>query len=96
MTMAEQLETDVWKEIRVVLKAGLIAGTIPEEPKEMRPKEVYQKFVGATIDYRDKKHKKSLLVCFDLSVQSKGMVILKMRMTLVNQFCGSSQQQSNF
>jgi hypothetical protein len=29
--------------IRGVLKAGLLAGTIPEEPKEMRPKEVYQK-----------------------------------------------------
>jgi hypothetical protein len=38
--MAEELETDVWKEIRGVLKAGLLAGTVPEEPKEMRPKEV--------------------------------------------------------
>jgi hypothetical protein len=55
--MAEQVETDVWKEIRGVLKTGLLAGTIPLEPKEMRPKEVYQElFVDATIiDYQDKK-----------------------------------------
>jgi hypothetical protein len=48
--MAEELETDVWKEIRGgVLKAGLLAGTIPGEPKKIRPKEVYQKnFVGTS------------------------------------------------
>jgi hypothetical protein len=43
-----------------------------------------------------KKLKKSLLICFDLFMQSKGMVILKMRITLVNQFCGLPQQQSKF
>ncbi|MFA9206914.1 MAG: hypothetical protein ACEQSN_01230, partial [Yersinia sp. (in: enterobacteria)] len=53
--MAEELDTDVWKEIRGVLKAGLLAGTIPEEPKEMRPREVYQKHFVGTIDYGDKK-----------------------------------------
>jgi hypothetical protein len=36
-------------------QAGLLARTIPELPKEIRPKKVYQNFVGRIIDYRDKK-----------------------------------------
>lgn len=64
--MAEEVEqlassSEAWKEIRGLIKAALLAGKIPVEPCEMRPKEVYEKFVvGMTIDYTDKKTKEKL------------------------------------
>jgi hypothetical protein len=57
--MAEELETDVWKEIRGVLKAGLLAGTIPEEPKEMAYDEAFvRRFKSVQDD-----HQKKVLRC---------------------------------
>jgi hypothetical protein len=55
--MAEEDPTkEVWKEIRGQLKVGLLAGSIPAEPTEMKPKEVYQTFLDLEmIDYTDKK-----------------------------------------
>jgi hypothetical protein len=56
----EELPTDidVWKVIRGLLKADLLAGQIPTEPREMRPKEVYKRFEDQDIiDYTDKKVK---------------------------------------
>jgi hypothetical protein len=60
--MAEEEEelrlAAVWKTIRGTLKTELLAGNIPAEPREMKPKEVYQKFVDQNIiDYTDKKVK---------------------------------------
>jgi hypothetical protein len=56
--MAEELPTDVWKDIRGLLKAGLLAGQIPTATREMRPKIVYQTFIDQDIiDYTEKKVK---------------------------------------
>jgi hypothetical protein len=45
-----------WKEVRDLLKAALLAGDIPVEPKTMRPKAVFEKFVQEkiAIDYANK------------------------------------------
>lgn len=53
----ETLPTDdAWKEVRGLLKAAIVAGEIPLEPRKMRPKEVYDKYLDATtIDYNNKK-----------------------------------------
>jgi hypothetical protein len=60
--MSEEVEADVsdvqWKEVRDRLKAAILAGTIPVESKEMRPKAVYQQFVNSeNIDYTVNKTK---------------------------------------
>ena len=41
----EGAATDKWKALRSFLKQKLIASEIPAEPKELRPKEVYLKYV---------------------------------------------------
>jgi hypothetical protein len=47
---------ETWKEVRGLLKAAILAESIPVESKEMKPKEVFKKFVHIdTLDYKDKK-----------------------------------------
>ena len=58
--MAEQeAANDLWKEVRGKLKAALLAGNIPVEPREMRPKEVFQTLFAdcEAVDYTDHKVK---------------------------------------
>ena len=40
---------ELWKEVRAVLKAGLLAGEIPLDPKAVKPKQVYQKYIDLKI-----------------------------------------------